>query len=257
MVHDGKPPDLILASADKVNFHIHNSVLHDASGNGFADLLEALDKNGEAGSGTVEVPEDAQTLNVVLLTVYGKSSANYQPPFEVLLRAVAEFEKYAIDPKRFIRPSLPLFELIRFHMPLHPLDVYSLAGHYDLYDLAVAASSHLLGYNLSTITDDAVVYMGAVYTRRLYALHMSRYEGLKKVLVLPPEPHPSTTSCSLMDQTKIARAWAMTTTYLIWDGRAGAHLYAKLTAETLSSGSRHIFQLHRIYLESTQTATNL
>ncbi|KAF8919282.1 hypothetical protein CPB85DRAFT_1278389 [Mucidula mucida] len=203
MVHDGRSPDLILVSLDAVYFHVHINVLHDASGNGFASLLEQLSSTRASSEvSLINVPESAETLNVVLLTIYDKSSADYRPSFEVLVTAVNEFEKYAIDPRRYVKPSLPLFELIRFHMPLHPLEVYSVAGHYELHELAVAASSHLLGYKLNTITDETVSFMGPLY-----------------VLVLPPEPHPSISSCSLMDQTKVARAWALSSAYLIWDVR--------------------------------------
>ncbi len=222
MVHDGRSPDLILVSLDAVYFHVHINVLHDASGNGFASLLEQLSSTRASSEvSLINVPESAETLNVVLLTIYDKSSADYRPSFEVLVTAVNEFEKYAIDPRRYVKPSLPLFELIRFHMPLHPLEVYSVAGHYELHELAVAASSHLLGYKLNTITDETVSFMGPLYVRRLYELHMNRTEALKKVLVLPPEPHPSISSCSLMDQTKVARAWALSSAYLIWDVRPG------------------------------------
>lgn len=222
MINNGQPPDLILVSSDAVYFHVHTDVLHDASGNGFASLLEHLNSTREHSEiSLVNVPEKADTLNVILLTIYSKSSADYQPSFAVLFTAVNELQKYAIDPKRYVQPSQPLFELIRFHMPLHPLEVYALAGHYDLFQLAVAASSHLLGYKLNTIPDETVNFMGALYIRRLYDLQMSRVEALKKVLVLPPEPHPSRPSCSLMDQTKIARAWALSSAYLIWDVRPG------------------------------------
>ena len=221
-IHDGQPPDIVLVSSDEVYFHAHSYVLHEASGNGFASMLAELNSTRVSTQiSVINIPEIAQTLNIVLLTIYGKSSADFRPTLEVLLDAVDEFEKFGIDPKRFIQPNLPLFDLVRFHMPLQPLRVYSMAGHYDLFDLAVAASSHLLGYKLGSIPDDTCTYMGALYVRRLYDLHISRTEALKKVLVQPPEPHPSTPHCSMMDQTKVARAWALSTAYLIWDVRPG------------------------------------
>lgn len=212
---------------------MHHTILHDASTNGFASLLEELGSTRKSGEvSLINVPDNSSLLNVLLLTIYGKSSADYRPSFDVLVAAVKETVKYGIDAKRYIRTSLPLFELIRFHMPLHPLEVYSLAGHFDLRELAVAASSHLLGYKLSTIAEETTVYMGALYVRRLYELQLTRTEALKKVLILPPEPHPSIPTCSIMDQTSIARAWSLSTAYLIWEGRAGMCLCCAITEST-------------------------
>ncbi|KIY66060.1 hypothetical protein CYLTODRAFT_44063 [Cylindrobasidium torrendii FP15055 ss-10] len=219
-LHSDRPADLVLISTDAVYFYVHVHVLHDASGNGFSSLLEQLSATRSPSEiSLIRVPEKAEVINVILLAIYHKSIADYKPTFDTMLEAVREFDKYKINHQRYVRPGTPLFELIRFYMPLHPLDVYALAAHYELEELAVAASSHLLGYKLSTITNETVKYMGPVYVRRLYDLHMGRSEALKKVLIIPPEPHPSTAACSFMDQTKVARAWALSSAYLIWEAR--------------------------------------
>lgn len=212
-----QPADIILISSDNVQFHVHLNVLYDASNTGFASLLSTT--NLEPGIPVLNIPEKSDILNIILLTIYGKPIADYRPAFEVLVTAVDSLEKYGIQPQRYVKPTQPLFELIRFHMPRYPLDVYVLAAHYNLFELAQAASSHLLSAKLETITEDQSMRMGAVYLKRLYDLHSRRIDALKNILIRAPEPHPSTPTCSLSDQNGVSRAWALSAAYLIWDAR--------------------------------------
>ncbi|KAK0458558.1 uncharacterized protein EV420DRAFT_1620711 [Desarmillaria tabescens] len=193
------PTDIILISSDNVQFHVHLNVLYDASSNGFASLLatRSTATQPDPGIPILNIPEQSDILNVVLLTIYA---------FNVLVAAVDELEKYGIQPNRYVKPTQPLFELIRFHMPLHPLDVYRLP-------------SHLLSAKLDTITEEQAMRMGAVYLKRLYDLHSRRIDALKNILIRPPKPHLSIPTCSVSDQTGISRAWALSAAYLIWDAR--------------------------------------
>ncbi|KAK0224979.1 hypothetical protein EDD85DRAFT_216836 [Armillaria nabsnona] len=212
-----QPADIILISSDNVQFHVHLNVLYDASSTGFASLLNTT--NTEPGIPVLNIPEKSDILNIILLMIYGKPIADYRPEFDVLVTAVDSLGKYGIQPQRYVKPAQPLFELIRFHMPRYPLDVYVLAAHYDLFELAQAASSHLLSARLETITEDQSMRMGAVYLKRLYDLHSRRIDALKNILIRAPEPHPSTPACSLSDQNGVSRAWALSAAYLIWDAR--------------------------------------
>lgn len=63
-----------------------------------------------------------------------------------------------------------MYTLLMAHAPLCPLDLYALAASYDLYDLAVAASSHLLSMTLAMLTDEMAERIGPIYVKRLFFL---------------------------------------------------------------------------------------
>ncbi|KAK0225440.1 hypothetical protein IW262DRAFT_1355862 [Armillaria fumosa] len=211
-----QPADITLISSDGVQFHVHLDALHDTSNNGFASLLNTT--SSEPGIPVLNIPEQSDILNIILQTIYGKPIADYRP-FEVLVTAVDSLERYGMQPQRFVKPTQPLFELIRVHIPRHPLEIYILAAHYDFFQLAEAASSHLLSTALDTITEAQSMRMGAIYLKRLYDLHSRRIDALKSILIRSPEPHPSTSTCSLLNQNGVSRAWALSAAYLIWEAR--------------------------------------
>jgi hypothetical protein len=105
------------------------------------------------------------------------------------------------------------------YAPLYPLDLYALAATYDLYDLAVPTSSHLLSLSLASLTDEMAQRIGPVYVKRLFFLHFGRAEALKRLLLPPPHPHAPTPFCDFTDQKKLTRAWALASAYLAWDAR--------------------------------------
>lgn len=149
------------------------------------------------------------------------SCAHYSPPFETLVTAVKRFPTYGLRPKARIAPSMPLFQLLLSHAPLFPLELYALASQFDLYELAVSTSSHLLSFQLSSLTDDMAERIGPVYLKRLFFLHFGRADALKRVLLPPPHPHAPTPWCDFTDQKTLTRAWALASAYLAWDARPG------------------------------------
>lgn len=169
----------------------------------------------------VNVPEISSVLNVIIHMLYDTSSAQHSPSSEVLITAVNRMPFYEIDPKLHITPSTSLYTLLLSHAPLVPLEIYALASHFDLHELAVSTSSHLLSYPLATITDDMAERIGAVYLKRLLSLHVDRANALKRILLLPPHPHPQTRECDFTEQKKLTRAWALVSAYLAWDARPG------------------------------------
>ncbi|KAK0505246.1 hypothetical protein EDD18DRAFT_1128280 [Armillaria luteobubalina] len=211
-----QPPDITLISSDGVQFQVHLDALYGRSSSGFASLPSAT--SPEPGITVLNVTEQSDVLSIILLTMYGKPITDYRP-FEVLVTAVDSLERYGMQPQRYVKPTQPLFELIRFHIPHHPLDIYILAAHYDLFQLAEAASSHLLSTVLETITEVQSMRMGAMYLKRLYDLHSRRMDALKSILIRSPGPHPSTPTCSLSDQDGVSRAWTLAAAYLIWEAR--------------------------------------
>ncbi|KAF5370046.1 hypothetical protein D9758_001104 [Tetrapyrgos nigripes] len=212
------PPDIALLSADSVFFYVHSQVLLGPSNNNFRCLIP----NSSKDSGhdlVVHIPEQSPVLNVILHALYEMSCAHYSPSFEVLTTAVNLLDEYGIDPKSQITPSSPLYTLLLSHAPLFPLDVYTLASKYDLFDLAVSTSPHLLSFPLSSLTDEMAVNIGPKYLRRLFFLHIGRSDALKRLLLQPPHPHAPTPWCDFTDQKTLTRAWALASAYLAWDAR--------------------------------------
>ena len=169
----------------------------------------------------VAVSEASAVLNIILHAIYDMSCAHYSPPFPLLVNAVDCLPVYGIDPKIRITPSTPLYAILLSYAPLFPLDLYALAAAHDIYDLAVATSSHLLSFPLATLSDEMALRMGPVYLKRLFFLHFGRSDALKRVLLPPPHPHPPTQWCDFTEQKKLTRAWALASAYLAWDARPG------------------------------------
>ncbi|KAJ6515948.1 hypothetical protein C8R45DRAFT_958180 [Mycena sanguinolenta] len=217
--HRPHPPDVILLSKDSVYFYVHSDLILDASDNSFRAMLPITPSEDDDDLPVLNVPEPSPVLNVILHTIYDMSCAHYSPPFETLVNAVDSMPVYGIQPKSMILPSTALFTLLLSHAPLYPLQLYALAAHYDIFDLAVPTSSHLLAFPLSRLGDEIVERMGAIYLKRLFFLHFGRAEALKRVLGPPPHPHPPSATCDFQAQKGLSRAWALATAYLAWDVR--------------------------------------
>ncbi|KAG6860993.1 hypothetical protein C0995_005013 [Termitomyces sp. Mi166 len=209
-------PDTVLLSSDAVFFYVHAHRLLQASANAFHSLLPAQRK--EPGP-VIDVPESSAVLNIILHVIYDLSCAHYSPSFSQLVSAVKRLSFFGIDPKLTIIPNTHIYTLILSHAPLCPLELYTLAANYDLYDLAVAISSHLLSFPLSSLTDEMAQAIGPVYLKRLFFLHFGRLDALKRILLPPPHPHPPTPSCDFSSQKKLTRAWALASAYLAWDAQ--------------------------------------
>lgn len=215
------PPDTVLLSSDNVFFYVHSQFLLAASENNFMAVLPPPPPSSPDQEPVISLPDDSVVLNVILHTVYDMSCVQYSPSFEVLVTAVNRLPAYGIVPKTRIAPSAPLFSLLLSYAPLHPLDLYALAATYDLYDLAVSTSSHLLSFPLPSLSDGMAERIGPVYLKRLFFLHFGRSDALKRVLMPPPHPHAPTPECDFTDQKKLTRAWALASAYLAWDARPG------------------------------------
>ncbi|KAK0495482.1 hypothetical protein EDD18DRAFT_1169480 [Armillaria luteobubalina] len=130
------------------------------------------------------------------------------------MTAVCLFPKYGLQPKRYVHPSSPLFSDIRYQMPLSPLTTYVVSSYYELEDLAVITSGHLLALDVSTMSEETV------YLKRLFDLQQRRLNTLKRLFAVPPNLHPSTPRCDFIAQKSFTRAWSLYTTRLLWDARA-------------------------------------
>ncbi|TFK99137.1 hypothetical protein BDV98DRAFT_613522 [Pterulicium gracile] len=212
------PPDLILISSDFVFFYVSSSTLLEASNNGFGNLVPKSNTE-DPEQQVVRTELHSNVLNVVLHAIHHISSAHYNHDIETLITAVDAMPSLGLALRRLLAPQSPLFSLLLGQAPLYPIQVYALASRYDLHDLAVPTSGHLLSYSLHQLDDTTAELMGPIYIKRLFFLHFGRMEALKRILLNPPHPHAPTPSCDFTEQKKITRAWALATAYLAWDAR--------------------------------------
>ncbi|KAH9921274.1 hypothetical protein B0H21DRAFT_701705 [Amylocystis lapponica] len=214
------PPDLILLSSDAVFFYVHCHQLLAVSENSFQSLLpEKQNKGKDDIPPIVSLSESANVLNIVLHTAYNMSCSHYSPSVDTLIATVDALTKYGIPVKSHVVPSTPLYSAILAQAPLAPMQTFALAAKYDLYELAVPISAHLLSFPLSALTDEQAEQMGPIYLKRLFFLHLGRIDALKRLLLPPPHPHAPTSTCDFIEQKKLTRAWALASAYLAWDAR--------------------------------------
>jgi len=204
-----------------VLFYVNSHLITRTCPDAFKVLLHAPLNDKKFRGVVVDIPEHSTILNVILHVFYNMSPAHHSPPLEVLEDAVQRMSVYGLNPSNHIIPSKPLFDLLLSHVCVSAIRVYTLAGQHGLHDLAERVSSHLLSYTLSDLSDDLAKRMGAKYLRRLMALHFTRVEELKRIILLPPPPHPATADCDFLEQKKLGRAWALAASYLAWDSRPG------------------------------------
>ena len=168
------------------------------------------------------VPERSSVFNVMLHAIYDMSCIRYSPSFDTLVEAVSALITYGIAPKNVITSTTSLYHVLLTHAASRPLDLFALASQHDLNDLAVATSTHLLSFSLSTISDEMAQRIGPIYLKRLFFMHLGRAEVLRSILLPPPYPHTPTPECSYSQQITLTRAWTLASAYLAWDARAGA-----------------------------------
>ncbi|KAK0495473.1 hypothetical protein EDD18DRAFT_242610 [Armillaria luteobubalina] len=207
-------PDTQLVSLDSVLFEVRYHEVVIASTNGFNKYLDHY-------APRVSIPETSETLNIILHAIHRMSCFQFRHSIDTLMTAVNLFPKYGLEPKDFVSPTSPLFKDIRYKMPLSPLKVYVVASRHDLADLAAAASSHLLSFNITTMSNELTQLINPIYLKRLFDLQTTRINTLKRVLSIPPPHHPATSACDFIAQKSLARAWAFCAAYLVCSADAG------------------------------------
>lgn len=213
--------DVVLLSNDSVWFYVGTAKLLDSSENRFNSLLSSIPESSDDPFGRIiAVPESSVVLNIVLHAIYDLSCAEYNPTFGAIAEAISALKVYGVPLHSRLSPESSLFSLLMSHAPIVPLDLYTLAASYDLYDLAAFSSQYLHSLSLPSLADDMAMRMGAVYLKRLFFMHYGRIEALKRILLAPPVPHTPTAHCDFMDQKRLTRAWALASASLVWDARA-------------------------------------
>ncbi len=177
----------------------------------FGGLLAGRDES-------IHVPEASAIFAIALHVAYGLSCAHLtNTTLETIESAVNVLSKYGIPPQSFAAPNMPLFQLILSQASYYPIDAYALAAHYGFQDLAVAVSSHLLAYDLSGLTDELCVKMGAVHIKLLFDLHQTRRNALKNIVMNPPKMHQPHLACGTREQQDLTLAWAFAAAEMAWN----------------------------------------
>ncbi|PAV21399.1 hypothetical protein PNOK_0402600 [Pyrrhoderma noxium] len=215
---DTLPTDIIILASDSVFFYVSSERLLSASSNNFNGRLPVKGDTIDAEP-IISLPESSAVLNIVLHTAYNMSCLHYAPSLADLEAAVSSMKLYGLHPQKFIVPNTPLFLTLLTYAPISPLDLYALSASNDLHDLAVTTSSHLLSFQLPTLTDALAEKIGPIYLKKLFFLHLGRTDALKRLILTPPHPHAPTPHCDFTEQKKITRAWALASAYLTWDAR--------------------------------------
>lgn len=208
----GAHKDLVLQSSDAVAFHVDYDRLAEASANHFGGIL----RGPGASSRPITVGETAGVLNIILHALYDLPSVQFQPSFATVQMAVEHMQWYGLAASTLVQPGKCVYELLYSFAPRQPMDVYMLASRYELNDLAVKVSPHLLSFEMSGITDEMADGMGARFLMRLMFLHLDRLAALKEILMAPMVSHPG--ACSAPGESQ--RAWALASASVVTDTKA-------------------------------------
>ncbi|KAF6744116.1 hypothetical protein DFP72DRAFT_1177218 [Ephemerocybe angulata] len=176
--------DVVLLSSDTVLFHVHASKLNAAAAPSAGQRTWASNT-----STPILVPEPSPVLALMLHTVYATRPSSWASPLPTLIAAIDALVKYDIEPRRLVLPGTPIYGALQTHLPTDAFEVYVLAAHHGLEDLAVEASGQVLAHPVRDISDAAAVRMGATYLRRLYNLYNARKDALQKLLLQGPSFH--------------------------------------------------------------------
>lgn len=204
-------------------FYVHSNVLQGASKDAFREFLSAP-LSDLPQPRVICVPDTSVILNVILHIIYDMSCIPQSPSFETVVTAVNQMPLYGFHPKKHIIQSQPIYGHLLSFAPLFPHGLYTLASHFDIYDLAAAASSYLLSSSLSSISDEMAQRIGPVYLKRLMSLHSNRLHSLKNIILRPPRPHPPTKTCTLDQQKQLEDVWGNGLVNLAWDVTPGVFI---------------------------------
>jgi hypothetical protein len=154
--------DLVIRSADGVDFHVHKLIMAEASP--FFEAMFSLpqaksEKAADSRSPVVDqqeykhgrpvlrLTEDANTIKSLLLFCYPYDNPEFSDLNEAIA-VVSAAKKYQLD-----APAGPVRQLLREHTEQSPLRVYAFAVRHSMEDEARAAARALLRYTLSEIVN--------------------------------------------------------------------------------------------------------
>ena len=213
--------DLVLLSEDRVKFHVQVHRLISSSQNKFNHLLPLGSKYEGNGSGnidrTLSIPEAASVVDVILHAVYRLLYTYDNPTLSDITTALAIFPKYGLSVEHYMKRFTSMHRALSSHTTSSPLDVYALAASYNLEEIAVETSLHLLSLDLNSISYQQASQIGTLYLDRLFNLHLERVEVLKALARRQPERHIAVrrTGANHDDEhNELVRAWALTASHI-------------------------------------------
>ena len=215
-------PDTLLLSSDSVSFSVHAHRLLRASANQFAGLLWKDAKVFQERPPFIAADENAIILTIVLDVFYEFYAELKLFAFDTLVAAITSLRKYGVCLQQVIAPHTPFMERLLDFAPIRGIELYAVAAENNLEALAVAASSYVLNFSLTELSDELAVRMGSGYLIRLYDLQVRRRSSLRSLLLSVFGVHPPCTGCSMLEQKRLSRAWALAAAQLAWDAGPGA-----------------------------------
>lgn len=212
---DPEPTDLILISADHIQFHVHRSRILTASSNLLHLLLIYPDS-------TIDLTEGSEVVSIFLHCVYALPFLS-QPSPDAILASFDTLKHYGMPLDRYVSPRTPLYEaaLLPLDSQRYAIDLYAHAAQHNLHELATQASSALLSYPLATVTDDLARRMGPIYLRKLFLLHTERTKRLRHILASPPAAHRPTPECDSEAYRRFLGDWDLVTATMVLSAKPG------------------------------------
>ncbi|KAH9944109.1 uncharacterized protein BXZ73DRAFT_96606 [Epithele typhae] len=216
---DELAPNFIFLATDGVHFYVHTHHILAVSMNRMGMLLPTDVPAVVLGPRPfARIPHPSEVVNIMLHVIYGLPCLQYAPTLETTEAALEALHlQFDVVIQMHAVPPLPLYQLVLSYAPFRPLEAYAVAAHYALDELAVAASGHLLAFDLSQVSDDAACKMGPVYLKRLFLLHRSRLAALRDILFRPPREHAPNKGCTMEQRQQLTRAWAIPVARLAWE----------------------------------------
>ena len=241
------PTDMAVSSDDGVLFYVCSQRLA-AAGFTFPASLSPVQGLGLSGPGScnsllqeapIKLAESSISLSIIFHIVFNIPCAAFSPSLDAIAEAITCMLGYQLIPSTLIKPNTFMYTyLMGQYAPFQPLELYTLAASHHIEPLAVDTSSHLLGINLSKITDDMASMIGASYLRRLFFMHQGRLERLKKVLLKPPALHDGMhPDCDTTKKTSLKSKWALMIANLVWDAKPDISPYAIQQNLRLAAGT--------------------
>ncbi|KAH6912906.1 hypothetical protein BKA70DRAFT_1218991 [Coprinopsis sp. MPI-PUGE-AT-0042] len=164
---------------------------------------------------TVDVAESSAVLDVILHALYDAAFSPDSPSLDLLDQSIDRMHIHGIQPPKCIYSGCAVYRALMTLAPDDPFRVYALAAFHNLHDLAVEVSSFTLALSLADVDDAKAVRMGAIYYKRLIALHFNRKHMLRDLIVFSPSSHPRTESCGNNEYITLSRAWNLRVSELL------------------------------------------
>lgn len=191
----------------------------------------------------VALPENSQILYIVLHCLSNDSEIHFPrpPAFSDLCDTFEALEVYGFTPlEQYVSPQTTLFRLLLEHATLSArgdldadvghsagkfdaaLRVYTLGATRNIYNLAAAASEHLLAFPISSLSDEMAEQIGGLYVWRLVCLQNGRVDALAALLRPPLPIFPSDHAIRCSDHTcdangleELGKTWSFASAYVL------------------------------------------